>query len=252
MPMHSYPMPDVSVDVVVFTLIANRLHVLLSLREGAPYAGFLALPGGYVHEGEDENTDATARRVLAVKAGLHVPYMEQLQTFSGKSRDPRGWSLSVAYTAVVPSDTLYLAHRDATCYREGWVLGGMEGNQKPGVMDFTKCYDRLVPVDMLPELPFDHASIVATGVARLRSKGAYSTLPLFLLPDTFTFREAHETYEAVMGMALDKVTFRRRIESQGLVTPTGGMSQPEGGGRPAQRYRKGTDGLVELDAMLSR
>ncbi len=75
-------------------------------RIGAPFEGRPALIGGYVHADEDRDADATAKRVLAAKAGLKNVYAEQLRTFSGQARDPRGWSASIAYVALVPADRL--------------------------------------------------------------------------------------------------------------------------------------------------
>ena len=43
----------VSVDVVLLTMVEQQLHVALLRRAVAPFAGVLALPGGYVHPQED-------------------------------------------------------------------------------------------------------------------------------------------------------------------------------------------------------
>ena len=55
-----------------------------------PHVGRPALIGGYVHPEEDESTSAAAARVLRGKVGLTVRLLEQLMTFSGTKRDPRG------------------------------------------------------------------------------------------------------------------------------------------------------------------
>src|SRR5580693_8276392 len=101
--MGDYPTPIATVDVVLFTIRAGRLCILLTRRANEPYAGTLALIGGFVHVDEDADTLDTARRVLTDKAKLGRGYfIEQLYTFSGRARDPRGWSVCVAYYAVVP------------------------------------------------------------------------------------------------------------------------------------------------------
>ncbi len=51
----------------------------------------------------------------------------------------------------------------------------------------------------LPELAFDHAAILKDGLARLRGKGAYSTLPAMLLPKEFTLSELQAAYEGGSG-----------------------------------------------------
>ena len=82
--------PIVTVDVALFSLQDSALSVALLPRDREPYAGRPALIGGWIHVDEDAEAAATAARVLREKAGLEVPYLEQLYTFSGPVRDPRG------------------------------------------------------------------------------------------------------------------------------------------------------------------
>jgi ADP-ribose pyrophosphatase YjhB (NUDIX family) len=220
--MDEYPTPIATVDVALFTLRQGDLSVLLARRDNEPYQGQLALPGGFVHVDEDADTTATATRVLKQKAGLAAPYLEQLFTFSGRVRDPRGWSLSVAYYALVPDQRLR---------PEGDI--GVE----------------LASVDRLPALPFDHQTIIAQGVARLRGKSTYSVLPAYLLPEAFTISELREVYQQVMGVKLDKASFRRKIEDQGIVEPVPGERRI-GAHRPAQLYRLVAGKRPEFDRRI--
>lgn len=209
--------PQVSVDAVLLTLRGTTLQVALHRRHKMPDEGMLALPGGFVHVRddnsppdalEDENTEATVRRVLREKTGFTPRYLEQLQVFSGRQRDPRQWSLSVAYVALVPVEELD---------RVG-----------DSVFHF---YD----VDQLPDMAFDHAQIVAAAVARVRNKSAYSTLPCSLLPELFTLSQLQATYEAVLQTRLDKSSFRRRIDAWDVVEAT--EAYQTGVQRPARLYR---------------
>jgi ADP-ribose pyrophosphatase YjhB (NUDIX family) len=50
-----------------------------------------------------------ARRSGHQKAGIATPYLEQLQGFGDGTRDPRGWTATFAYFALVASDELVLA-----------------------------------------------------------------------------------------------------------------------------------------------
>jgi len=205
--MKSEATPFVTVDVVLLTLREGALAVALFRRERPPFEGSLALPGGFVHPEEDEDLAATARRVLREKTGLAAPFLEQLASFGGRSRDERGWSVSVAYLALLP---------------------GLEA--APG--------REVVAVEELPHLPFDHSRIVAEAVRRVRGKATYSSLPAFLLPDAFTLDELQAVYEGVIGQALDRGSFRRQVEYQGFVEPVpDAQRRPEGRGRPAQLYR---------------
>lgn len=152
MTIENIPAVICTVDVVLLTLEQATLKVALVRREREPFAQALALPGGYIHAQDDVDAQASAARVLRDKAGLESPYLEQLATFTGAVRDPRGWSVAVAYCALVPATVLAQA-------------GGRV---------------ELVAVDALPPLPFDHRQIIDTAVLRVRSKSQYSSLPVHL------------------------------------------------------------------------
>jgi 8-oxo-dGTP diphosphatase len=198
--------PICTVDVVMLTLRQGQLQVLLLRREREPFAGVPALPGGYVHAETDQGCEDAAQRVLRDKAGLQSPYLEQLACFSGPARDPRGWSLSVAYFALLP----------------------LAGEPPP---------DQLwLPVDALPQLPFDHAAIVAAAVERVRSKSQYSSLPVHLCPEPFTLPQLHAIYESLLGEAINPVSFRRKMDELGMLEPLPGEKRADGPHRPAQLY----------------
>ena len=202
-----------TVDVVLLTLREGALHVLLVQRERAPFADAWALPGGYIHAQEDADALASAARVLRDKAGLDSPYLEQLATFSGLARDPRGWSLAVAYYALVPLEVL--------------EVGGANK---------LAAGTKLVPVQALPALPFDHGQMVQTALARVRSKSQYSSLPVYLCGEQFTLPQLQAAYESVLGEAINKVSFRRKMDELAMLEPVPGVLQG-GAHRPAQFYR---------------
>jgi len=92
-------------------------------------------------------------------------------------------------------------------------------------------------VDDIRTLPFDHLEILRTAVDRVRSKTAYSSLPVHLVPATFTLSELQRVYEQVLGTQLDKRTFRRRIEELDLVEPAAAARSEGAAHRPARHYR---------------
>jgi len=196
-----------TVDVVLLTLREGQLQVMLLKRDREPFDGVLALPGGYVHTDEDQSCEDAAQRVLLQKAGLQSPYLEQLASFSGPARDPRGWSVSVAYFALVAAPE----------------------HDHPGKL--------WLPVDRLPQLPFDHGRIVAMAVERVRSKSQYSSLPVYLCAEPFTLPQLHAIYAALLGEAINPVSFRRKMDELGMLEPVPGAKRAEGAHRPAQLYR---------------
>jgi 8-oxo-dGTP diphosphatase len=202
-----------TVDVVLLTLMDGGLHVLLQQREAEPFAGVLALPGGFVHAQQDQDAADAAARVLREKCGIVSPYLEQLAAFAGPARDPRGWSVSIAHVALVAESALHAVPGRPVTERH-WK-----------------------PVARLPALPFDHGQIVARAVERVRTKSHYSSLPVYLCADAFTLPQLQSVYEAVLGEALNKVSFRRKIDELGIVEPIEGRFESGGAHRPAQLYR---------------
>lgn len=90
-----------TVDSVLFTLHEQALRVLLVKRASHPQQGRWGLHGGFIDMEKDESTRATALRKLTEKTGVSPSRLEQLDTFSGAKRDPRGWSLTIARYALI-------------------------------------------------------------------------------------------------------------------------------------------------------
>jgi 8-oxo-dGTP diphosphatase len=218
--MNRYEDPLATVDVALFTIRDGRLSLLLATRSNPdePYCGALALPGGVIHTDKDEDAEDAARRVVRTKLGLDAPYLEQLYTFSGRLRDPRRWSLSVAWYSLVPEQVLERADMD-----------GLE----------------FVPADAIPKLPFDHNAIADLAIRRLRNKSTYSTLLTFLLPDQFTIPELHAVYEQVTGTATNIAAFRKKVLDEDIIEATG-ERRKGGQHRAPDLYRRKAPGLQEM------
>lgn len=93
----------------------------------------------------------------------------------------------------------------------------------------------------------DHRRILATGIARLRTKSQYRPMVFELMPDEFTLGQLQLVVEAIAGQSLHKQNFRRLVAQQDLVEPTGDVTR-ETGGRPAQLFRFRREVLAERQA----
>jgi 8-oxo-dGTP diphosphatase len=205
-----YERPSVTVDVVIFTLQERELQVLLVKRKHWPFEGRWAIPGGFVNM--NESLELAARRELEEETGIRDIYLEQLYTFGEPKRDPRTRVISVAYIALVSADTQTLRVSDES----------------------TDV--RWFPVQALPgPLAFDHDTILAAGLDRLRSKLEYTTLAFQLLPEVFSILELKHIYEQILGEELDKGNFYRKIKDSNVLEDTG--LRREGRGRPTSLYR---------------
>jgi 8-oxo-dGTP diphosphatase len=205
--------PIVNADVALFTLDAMRLRVLLIQRANNPTPGGWALPGGLLNPEIDQSLDDTALRVLATKTLVTLPHLEQVTTHSGPDRDPRGWSVSTLYYALLPSDKVPAVAGSKTEAIQ-WC-----DPERPG-----------------HRLGFDHGLMLAKALAALRDKLVRGALPLQLLPGQFTLTDLQRACEAILGRALDKGAFRRQIkQARELVKVSGAFLH--GPQRPAQLYR---------------
>jgi 8-oxo-dGTP diphosphatase len=200
----------IATDVVIFTILAGVLKVLLIAMKKHPYEKHWALPGGLV--GGGEGLEDAAFRHLFDKTGVREVYLEQLATFGEPKRDPFGRVVSVAYMALLSASDLRLKTT----------------NDYAGVAWF--------PVSKVPSLAYDHKVILHTAHERLKGKLAYTNIAYGLLPKEFTLSELQSTYEIILGHALDKRNFRKKLLALNLVASTK-KHRREGAHRPAELYR---------------
>jgi 8-oxo-dGTP diphosphatase len=215
-----YANARLTVDVVIFSLCNGDLQVLLVSRGRGLHEGRWAIPGGAV--GVGERLDAAAGRTLTAQTGITEVFLEQLYTFGGPDPDPRKRTITVAYYAALPTQAL-----------NARAAGDIEAV-------------RWWPVRSLPPLDFDHAKIVEYAATRLRYKVEYTAVAFELLAEEFTLSELQQVHEAVLGEALDKRNFRRKILGANVVQTTGGRRTGEG--RPARLYRYREDAVAEVQA----
>lgn len=209
-----FPRPLTTVDIVIFAIRDDTLQVLLvprGTRDGEPFPGLWALPGGFVDVDRDRDLAACALRKLRDKTSVVSPYLEQLGSWGSATRDPRGWSATHAYFALLPASVA----GDAVAADAQW--------------------SPLVAGKVKQRLAFDHGEILETAVQRLRNKVEYTSLPAYLMPEEFTLPELQRTYEIVLDRPLEKSAFRTRMLSADLIEPAAGMRK--GPNRPAQLYR---------------
>jgi 8-oxo-dGTP diphosphatase len=200
-----------TVDCVVFGLDERwELRALLIERDIEPFRGRMALPGGFVLEGE--TLEDAARRELREETGVSDVYLEQLYTFGDPGRDPRGRVISVAYYALVKPE----AHR----------LQASTDARSAAWFRATAA----------PPLAFDHDKILAVALERLRGKVRYRPIGFELLPPEFTLTQLQRLYEGILERDLDKRNFRRKVMSMGLLIDTG-RQEFGAPGRPAALYR---------------
>ena len=140
---YAYARPSMTADVVLISRDVKP-RVLLIQRKKEPFAGAWALPGGFVDA--NERLEDAARRELREETGLEVDALEQLYTAGDPGRDPRGWTVSIAFLGRTKR------------------LRANAGDDAAAVAWF--------PLDELPPLAFDHAMLLERARARLADRQA--------------------------------------------------------------------------------
>lgn len=131
-------------------------HVLLIRRGNCPYQGHWALPGGFVDEMEPLRK--AAERELHEETSLGVSEASdffQVGAFADPGRDPRGWTASVAFAAL-------LERGEAPPVRGGDDAAEARWFAIPQGLPATS------------ELAFDHPKILAVAFRALAARSAQS------------------------------------------------------------------------------
>jgi len=212
--IHDFDVPLTSVDMAIFTIEDDILKVLLVKRAQFPAKGQWALPGGFIDLKRDRNLDETANRKLREKTGVSSSHLEQVSTYGSPSRDPRGWSVTIAYMALISCNELSLKSDESS---EDVVWAPID--------DVRNSYT----------LAFDHGTILEDCHQRLKNKVQYTSLPISLLPQNFTLSELQRTFELILGSSIEKKSFRRRVLAANIITETGELRA--GSNRPAKVYK---------------
>lgn len=183
----------VSVDCIVFGFENNQLKLLIGRRQMDPGRGEWSLYGGFVRD--DESLDEAANRVLYTLTGLKEIYMKQVGAFGAVDRDPGERVISVAYCALINVGDYDDKLRQK--YELEWV-----------------------DLDQLPKLYSDHNQMVSKAISLLRRRIKTEPLSFNLLPDLFTLTQLQHVYEAILGGAIDKRNFRKRIKQIDFIEKT--------------------------------
>lgn len=199
---YRFPMVSVAADVVCFTVDPeDGLQVALVRRswESDAYAGYWALPGGFLQAEQDRTIADCARRELVEETGVKAAHLELIDVFSDIARDPRPERvLSVAFLAIIPAHDLALApvpQTDVTTAR--WFS-----------------YDRIRVLD----LAFDHHKIIEAARSRLTGKIGFGAredqepdLLFAFLPERFPIARAEQVVADIRGMRPERANFRKWI-----------------------------------------
>lgn len=173
----------VSVDCVIFGYEQKQLKVLVIKSDLAEFDNLYSLLGDLVKP--DEHLEDAPYRVLRERTGLQDVFLQQVQTFGKIDRHPSGRVVTTAYYSLI--------------------------NIKTHVIQLTENELHWHNVSEIEQLAFDHKLILSTCLNQLRKQVMEQPIVFNLLPEKFSLRELQDLYEAILGVALDRRNFRKRI-----------------------------------------
>ncbi len=92
--MTNYKTPSVTADIFIFD---DDFNFILIKRGNDPFKDCWALPGGFVEYGE--SVENAAIREAKEETSIDVELQDLVNVYSEPDRDPRGHTITVAYTA---------------------------------------------------------------------------------------------------------------------------------------------------------
>lgn len=202
---------EVTVDVVILTIVKNTLKVLLLKRVNEPFRGRWAIPGGFIRL--SENLDDAALRVLKEKTNVQNIYLEQLYTFGDPLRYPNARVITCAYFALLRAEDIDVKIMDESEVAE------IEWHS----------------VENLPPLAFDHKEIIEYSLKRTRERLELCPVAFQLLPKKFTLTELQKSYELILKKDLDKRNFRKKMLATNMLIDLNECTKT-GSKRPAALY----------------
>ena len=92
--MSDYKIPSITADIFIYD---DEMNFILIKRKNDPFKDYWALPGGFVEYGE--SVEDAAIREAKEETSIDVELKHLVNVYSKPDRDPRGHTITVAYTA---------------------------------------------------------------------------------------------------------------------------------------------------------
>lgn len=192
---YEYARPALTVDVIFITLHEKQPAVLLIQRKADPFASKWALPGGFVNP--EEPLETAAARELEEETGLKTGPLVAVNGFGDPGRDPRGWTVTVAYYTLGSLDSLEVNAGDDASSAE-WH-----------------------PLESLPPLAFDHDKVIAQAISNLR-RDIYATSILApFLGKSFSIDKLANLYSRFDPDCIGRKKLRDRLLANGVIEAAG-------------------------------
>ncbi len=208
-----YKNQGIHVITSIFTVDHGVVKILLIKRNNEPYKDAWALVGGALYNNEDLTSGVM--REIKEKTGIKNIDLQLVDVHGKVNRSPVMRMVAVSYMGVLDINRVTLIKKTLKTNDAEWF----------NIKDVK---------DM--NLAYDHSEIIVRAFEELKKQISRSNILASLFPDGFTMPEIQKTYEAILGVTLDRRNFRRKLLSLNLVEDTGEYLNFEGK-KPAKLYR---------------
>jgi 8-oxo-dGTP diphosphatase len=221
--------PQLSINCVIFGFHERKLQVVIN-RIALGKSRMAVLPGGFV--GQDEDVSKAVERIVKESTSLEHILFQQFAVFGDASRTfgKEFKSFVSEITAAERGEMAWISRRFVTiCYM--------------ALVDFNKISlsptqylesAEWMPVAKGKTLSLDHKDILDSACATLLKELPYSPIASNLLPARFTLPDLHALTEEILGRAIDRPNFRRKILKSDQIVKVG--QDASGKRRPADLY----------------
>lgn len=195
--------PHLSVDCAIFGLHFDQLKVLILRLNGT---NVWCLPGGHVLQ--NESVDDAALRVLKQRTGLDKIFLKQFKTFGAADR------------AFPDEMKMVMNSLDLQWEAESWLSKRFISVGYYALVDHTRVNPSggtfgqeyaWADVAKLPQLMMDHQYIIEEAHNALKLDLNNTPIGYNLLQDKFTMPELQKMYETILGIALERSHFQKKM-----------------------------------------
>ena len=248
-----YEKPSMTADIAIFSVFGDstsdtdntaekKLKLLLIKRGNHPCKDMYALPGGFVDK--NETIDAAAERELKEETGIECGFLEQIRTFSEPGRDPRGWTMTGSYLALIDASKYKIQAGD-DAKEAVWFEVSMQKDElgrwdlqlrngetllRAVLEDTAKAGREVQPRLQFvssENIAFDHGIIIAYSILALRQWMPTTRIAFRLLSEKFTLADLQQVHEAVLETTFETAQFRKEMEE--FVENTGEIREEKDG-----------------------
>jgi hypothetical protein len=166
----------------------------VEIKQGYPgrrVHGKWGLLGGWLQK--EESADVAAERILYELTNLDNIYLEQLKAFTDPKRVIEKRVITIGYYTLVNRE-VYNIKTSKSVVEAKWFK-----------------------IKEIPDLIFDHNEIFDFSLMQLQNRVRQAPIGFNLLPEKFTLLQLMHLYEEILGIALDKSNFRRKILNMKLL-----------------------------------